>query len=93
VELTLTCDGGIAELVVRDQGIGIAPDELPRIFDRFYRTAAARAHAKTGTGLGLAIAKWIAEAHGGAIRVTSTPGHGSTFTVTLPISQPASSAV
>ena len=93
VELRLTCEGGLAELTISDQGIGIAPDELPRIFDRFYRTTAARAHAKTGTGLGLAIAKWIAEAHGGAIRVSSMLGHGSTFTVTLPLSSAAAPAV
>ncbi len=85
VELGLECDGSAARFTVRDQGIGIEPDALSRIFDRFYRSDSARAHVKKGTGLGLSICKWIAEVHRGRIEVRSTVGHGSTFIVILPI--------
>ena len=71
---------------VRDTGIGIAGGQLPHIFDRFWRADVARSRTgeRPGVGLGLAICKWIAEAHGGTIRVTSGKGKGTTFTVTLP---------
>ena len=85
VEISLVTEGTIARLSVLDHGIGIPPDAQARIFDRFYRTDAARAHAKKGTGLGLSICKWIAEAHHGRIEVQSTEGEGSRFTVVLPI--------
>jgi len=87
VEIALVREGTAARLSVTDQGIGIAPEERGRIFNRFYRTDAARAHAKKGTGLGLSICKWIAEAHQGRIEVQSTVGQGSRFTVVLPISR------
>jgi signal transduction histidine kinase len=74
-----------AEIVVTDTGVGIPPDALPRIFDRFYRVDGARSREAGGTGLGLCIAKAIAEAHAGRIEVASTPGAGSTFTVHLPL--------
>lgn len=83
VELSLVRVGQEAHLSVKDEGIGIASEEQARIFDRFYRTEAARAHAKVGTGLGLSICAWIAQAHGGRINVQSQPGIGSTFTVIL----------
>jgi signal transduction histidine kinase len=67
-----------------DTGVGIPPESLGRIFDRFYRVDAARARATGGSGLGLSIARWIAEAHHGTIGVRSTPGKGSCFTVTIP---------
>jgi two-component system sensor histidine kinase BaeS len=68
---------------VQDTGSGIAPADLPHVFDRFYRADAAR--EQTGSsGLGLAIAKGIVEAHGGRITVDSSVGHGTTFTITLP---------
>jgi signal transduction histidine kinase len=76
------------EVSVQDTGTGIAPEELPRVFDRFYRGDEARARAG-GTGLGLAIARMVAERHGGAIRAESEPGRGSTFTVRLPAASPA----
>ncbi|HEX9892438.1 MAG TPA: ATP-binding protein [Gemmatimonadales bacterium] len=73
-------------LQVKDTGIGIAPGDLPSIFDRFWRgdPSRSRVGAQPGTGLGLAITKWIAEAHGGTIAVQSRPGRGTTFTVVLP---------
>jgi len=69
---------------VHDTGIGIAPDDLTQIFEEFYRTKAAKAHAQMGTGLGLSISKHIVETYQGHIDVESTVGKGSTFTVTLP---------
>src|SRR5947208_1398212 len=85
VEIALLREGAAARLSVTDQGIGMTPEEMGRIFDRFYRTDAARAHAKKGTGLGLSICKWIAEAHHGRIEVQSHVGEGSRFTVVLPV--------
>lgn len=76
-----------ATLTVRDTGIGIQPEHLPRIFDRFYRVDSARTHnLDSNSGLGLAIVAWIVHVHRGTIDVESQPGHGSTFTVTLPVS-------
>jgi heavy metal sensor kinase len=69
---------------VSDTGVGIPAEAVLQVFERFYRIGKARLRADGGSGLGLAIAKWGAEAHSGAIRVTSRPGEGSTFTVTLP---------
>jgi two-component system phosphate regulon sensor histidine kinase PhoR len=72
------------EITVRDFGCGIAREHLPRLFERFYRVDKARSRKQGGTGLGLAIVKHIIQAHGGQVRVDSTPGEGSTFTVLLP---------
>jgi heavy metal sensor kinase len=72
------------ELWVRDTGVGIAPEYLPHIFDRFYRVDKARSRAEGGAGLGLSICRWIAEAHGGAMSVETELGQGSTFTARLP---------
>ena len=69
---------------VRDQGMGIAPKHLPRLFERFYRVDKARSRKLGGTGLGLAIVKHIIQAHGGRVTVQSTQGRGSTFTLHLP---------
>lgn len=74
---------GVIEFV--DTGIGIPKEHLVRIFDRFYRTDAARARESGGTGLGLAIVKAVVEAHGGSVQVTSRPNFGSTFAVYLPL--------
>ncbi len=69
---------------IRDQGLGIAEEHLPRLFERFYRVDQARSRKLGGTGLGLAIVKHIVSAHGGRVTVTSTVGQGSTFTIHLP---------
>lgn len=79
----------LIKVVVKDQGSGIPAAELDRIFERFYRVDAARSRRTGGTGLGLAIVKHIAANHGGDVRVWSEPGHGSTFTITLPAAGPA----
>ena len=86
VGLTLGAAEDHATLMVTDTGIGIAPGDLPHIFDRFWRADPARSRTgdRPGVGLGLAITKWIAEAHGGSITVQSRPGRGSVFTVRLP---------
>ena len=83
ITLSLFQDGEWARLDVADTGIGISPEHLPHIFDRFYRVDRARSRAGGGTGLGLAIVKGIAQQHGGKVTVTSEPGKGSTFTVWL----------
>ncbi len=72
---------------VTDGGIGIASEELPHVFERFYRTVRARATQSSGTGLGLAIVKEIVEQHGGTVSAESEVGQGSTFTVRLPITR------
>ncbi len=79
------------KISVSDTGIGIPAEHLPRIFDRFYRVESARTRAKGGSGLGLAIARWVVSAHQGTIRVQSSPGNGSTFTVELPLRPPSHS--
>ncbi|GAB3857249.1 ATP-binding protein [Micromonospora andamanensis] len=76
------------EIAVTDQGIGIAPTDVDRIFERFYRADQARSRATGGTGLGLAIVKHIASNHGGRVDVASTLGGGSTFTLRLPARPP-----
>ncbi|MEI8079980.1 MAG: ATP-binding protein, partial [bacterium] len=80
---------GRLQIQVRDHGCGIAPEHHARIFERFYRVDKARSRESGGTGLGLAIVKHIMQAHGGQVAVTSTPGQGSTFTITLPPVGPA----
>jgi len=75
---------------VRDEGRGIAPEHLPRVFERFYRVDRARSRKLGGTGLGLAIVKHIAQAHGGEATVRSTVGVGTTFTIALPVTALAS---
>ncbi|MDH4045679.1 MAG: ATP-binding protein, partial [Gemmatimonadota bacterium] len=72
---------------VRDTGVGIAPGDLPHIFDRFWRADAARSRGavRPGVGLGLAICQWVAEAHGGTISARSSRNRGTTMTVKLPM--------
>jgi signal transduction histidine kinase len=88
VTLGLAREDGWARLTVADTGIGIPPEDLPHIFERFYRVDKARSRSGAsagGAGLGLSIASWIAQAHGGHITVASEPGRGATFTVWLPV--------
>jgi two-component system phosphate regulon sensor histidine kinase PhoR len=78
------CGRDLVELRVSDTGCGIAPEELGRVFERFYKADRSRGRDGEGTGLGLAIARHTVEAHGGSIEVESTPGRGSVFIVRLP---------
>jgi signal transduction histidine kinase len=87
VTLRLQREKQRAILTVQDTGIGIAPSEQERIFERFYRPDSARSRQTGGAGLGLAIARAIAVRHDGSLGVTSQPGQGSVFTVTLPLCQ------
>jgi signal transduction histidine kinase len=84
VRVRVSRSDGKAVATVSDTGRGIPPEALPRVFDRFYRVDKARSREMGGTGLGLAIAKWIADAHGGSIRIDSSPGRGTTVTIELP---------
>lgn len=81
---TVDNEDNFIELTVSDSGIGIAPGEVQRIFERFYRVDYARSRDSGGTGLGLSIVKHVAGAHGGQVSVWSQPGQGSTFTIRLP---------
>jgi signal transduction histidine kinase len=89
IQTRLAKNNGYAELRVIDDGEGIPPEHLGRIFDRFYRVDPARSRADGNAGLGLAIVKAIVQQHQGTIDVTSSPGQGSTFTVRLPMVNPA----
>jgi two-component system sensor histidine kinase SenX3 len=84
VVVTARAEGSMALLTVSDQGIGIAPTEIDRIFERFYRVDPARARTTGGTGLGLSIVKHVAATHGGEVKVWSVQGEGSSFTLALP---------
>ncbi|GAC1449268.1 MAG: hypothetical protein PVSMB4_07280 [Ktedonobacterales bacterium] len=92
VAVTVSAEPGAVRLQVKDTGEGIARDELPRIWDRFYRTEHARARPSSGTGLGLALVKELAEAMGGAVAVESEVGQGSCFTIHLPGAQASPTA-
>jgi two-component system phosphate regulon sensor histidine kinase PhoR len=84
--ITLTAEAAAEEIriAVADEGIGVAPAHLPRLFERFYRVDKSRSRRLGGTGLGLAIVKHIVQAHGGQVTVASTQGKGSIFTIHLP---------
>ncbi len=83
MRVKLAAEAGLAVLTIADTGQGIAPENLPRVFERFYRADPSRTGAGNA-GLGLSICKAIVEAHGGAIEVASKENVGTTFTVRLP---------
>lgn len=84
VTVSVSAKDNKATLIVEDTGVGISQEDLPHIFDRFYRVDKSRSRAKGGSGLGLAIVQAIVEGHKGTIDVTSTEGKGTTFTITIP---------
>jgi signal transduction histidine kinase len=88
VRIAARRENGSVEVSVTDTGVGIPPEALPRLFERFYRVDSARARGDGGTGIGLAIARSVVEAHGGTIHAESEPGRGSTFTFDLPVARP-----
>ncbi len=92
IELSLRTMGSQVEITISDTGQGIAPDDLPHIFDRFYRADKARTRSAGGAGLGLSIVQWVIEAHWGEIEVDSKPGEGSTFRIRLPLAGQGSAA-
>ena len=85
VSLTLSKHNRFALVKVRDTGIGISPEQIPKVFDRFWRADKARSRREGGTGLGLSIVQTIAQRHGGKITVTSEVNVGSCFEVRIPI--------
>jgi len=85
VNVKLTREQSLARLIISDTGIGIPPECVGRVFDRFYRVDKSRARAGGGSGLGLSIVRLAAESHHGSVDVVSKPGQGSTFTVCLPL--------
>jgi two-component system OmpR family sensor kinase len=84
VTVALRRAGGAATIEVRDEGVGIAPEDLPRVFERFYRADPARSRDPGGSGLGLAIAQWIVARHGGTVTLQSRRGEGTVVAVELP---------
>jgi two-component system, OmpR family, sensor kinase len=85
VRVSIARKGEHAELTVRDSGVGIRPEDLPHVFERFYRADPTRGRDPGGTGLGLPIAQWICQQHHGEIALASEPGRGTTATVRLPL--------
>ncbi len=85
ISVELRADEVQATIEVRDEGIGIAPEDLPRIFEKFYRGSRGNREDVRGTGLGLSLVKAALDAHGGRVDVKSSPGQGSRFTITFPI--------
>jgi heavy metal sensor kinase len=86
IEIQMQNGQGIANVEIRDTGIGISEKDVPHIFQRFYRADQARSREPGGSGLGLAIALWIVEMHGGTIQAQSAAGSGSLFRISLPVS-------
>ena len=84
VTVSLEREGAEAIVVVRDDGVGIGANDLPRVFERFYRADPARSRDPGGSGLGLSIAQWVASEHGGSLALESRLGEGTAVTVRLP---------
>jgi len=85
IAVSVRCEGDRVLVSVADRGIGIPKAEQKRIFEKFYRVESSLVHTTKGSGLGLALVQHITEAHGGRVEVTSAPGEGSTFTLSLPV--------
>lgn len=85
VAVLLACDGERARVQVTDHGVGMSQEQLDHVFERFYRAGDAHGGSAGGSGLGMPIALWVVEAHGGTLRLASTPGEGTTATVLLPL--------
>jgi signal transduction histidine kinase/DNA-binding response OmpR family regulator len=85
VAVTLRMADGAAQLTVRDTGIGVPAQEVPRLFERFHRVEGQRGRTQEGTGIGLALVQELAKLHGGTVTATSALGHGTTFTVAIPL--------
>jgi len=89
VVVSVSTDGTRAAIVVRDSGVGISAEQLPRVFERFYQADASVTRPYEGTGIGLALVKELVELHGGEVTAESVVGEGSTFTVRLPLGEGA----
>ncbi|HVW81143.1 MAG TPA: SpoIIE family protein phosphatase [Mycobacteriales bacterium] len=87
IEVRVAAADGGARLTVSDTGIGIAAEDQPRLFERFHRVLGARSRSHEGSGIGLALVAELTELHGGSVAVDSTPGRGTTFTVTVPFGE------
>jgi signal transduction histidine kinase len=87
IAVSLVQAGHSAELRIRDTGVGIPPEEIPRLFDRFHRVPSTRSRTHEGTGIGLALVHELVKLHGGSMRVESSVGRGSTFFVSIPLGQ------
>ena len=85
VRISLAEEGGVLALDVDDDGMGAAPEELPRLFDSFYRTDPARANVAAGSGLGLAVVRQIVTASGGTVRAAASPLGGLRIHIEMPI--------
>ena len=87
IDVRVSRDGDVARIDVQDTGVGLSPEDARHVFERFFRVDPARSSTTEGAGLGLSLVQWIAAQHQGIATVQSRQGHGSTFTVTLPLSQ------
>ena len=88
IDLRLGARNGNAVIEVADHGLGMAPDERKRVFEKFYRAPSHESRLIAGTGLGLTLVAHIAQAHGGRVEVQSAPGTGSTFCIFIPVTLP-----
>jgi signal transduction histidine kinase len=88
VEVRAERDGPYAAVSVRDDGIGMSPEDREKVFDEFYRARTEQTASITGTGLGLSLVKRLTEMHQGTVSVESALGQGSTFTVNMPVAPP-----